>query len=47
LNAIIGDLFSDQIIFAEELILADLEKSHYGFPIEAADYYAYIDRNIP
>lgn len=47
LNAIVGDLFSDQIIFSEEAVPADVAKSHYGFPLDNSDYFSYCDKIIP
>lgn len=46
LNAIVEDLFTDEVTLAPDLA-ADLTQSHYGFPTELADFYQFCDREIP
>lgn len=46
-NAILGDLFNEEVsLFAAELP-ADLDASHYGFPPDNADFLGFLDRSVP
>jgi hypothetical protein len=46
LNAVVDDLFNDENTLTEQLD-ADRSKSHYGFPSQFADFYEYVENNIP
>lgn len=45
-NAILADLFTEDLLGEPELP-ADLDASHYGFPLETADVPAFLDRSLP
>lgn len=48
LEALVEDLFSETMIFHEDQMGKNLEKSHFGYPPDASntDYYLFLDRHV-
>mmetsp|Transcript_42571 Transcript_42571/g.65287 ORF Transcript_42571/g.65287 Transcript_42571/m.65287 type:complete len:276 (-) Transcript_42571:764-1591(-) len=46
LNSIVSDLFTERVTQCQELP-QELNMSHYGFPIEGADYFRYLENHFP
>ena len=46
LNAIVDDLFNDETTLATDL-KPNRAQSHYGFPTEFADFFEFIETNVP